>query len=77
LKDWNMRALVELANEKCGFLPDGKKYCLKVPGFLGGEYGGENLAIAPLVEIVRISGDIAKQTAELPEGATIRLKVTD
>jgi Domain of unknown function (DUF1851) len=77
LRDWYMRALAEKAKEKCGLLPDGKKYCLKIPDFLGGEYGGDNLATASLVELVRISGDLAKQTDELPDGATIRLKVVD
>lgn len=77
LHDWYMRALVQLAHEKCGPLVEGKKYCLKTPGFLGGEYGGDNLAIAPLVELVRISGDIAKQTQDLPDGAKVRLRVVD
>lgn len=54
-----------------------RKYCLKVPSFLGGEYGGDNLAIAPLIEIIGISGDIAKQTAGLPDCATIKLQVVD
>jgi hypothetical protein len=45
LHDWYMRALVELAQEKCGQLPDGKKYCLKIPGFLGVEYGGDPILL--------------------------------
>ena len=48
-----------------------------MPSFLGGEYGGDNLAIAPLIEIIGISGDIAKQTAGLPDCATIKLQVVD
>lgn len=77
LRDWYMNALIDLAREKCGPLPKGKKYCLKIPGLLGGEYGGDNLAISPLVELVRISGEIAKQTNDLPDGAKIKLKVVD
>ena len=77
LHDWYMRALVQLAHEKFGPLVEGKKYCLKIPRFLGGEYGGDNLAIAPLVELVRISGNIAKQTQDLPDGAKVRLRVVD
>ncbi|MBU1396083.1 MAG: DUF1851 domain-containing protein [Gammaproteobacteria bacterium] len=77
LHDWYMRALVELAREKCGPLSEGRKYCLKIPGLLGGEYGGDNIATAPLVELVRISGDIAKQTHGLPDGAAVKLKVVD
>jgi hypothetical protein len=77
LHDWYMRALVDLAREKCGPLPEEKKYCLKIPGLLGGEYGGDNLAISPLVELVRISGEIAKQTKDIPDGTKIKLKVVD
>ena len=77
LHDWYMTALVSLANDKCGPLAEGRKYCLKIPGALGGEYGGDNLATAPLVELVRMSGDIARQINELPDGAQVKLRVVD
>ena len=77
LHGWYMRALVELARENCGPLPEGKKYCLKIPGHLGGEYGADNLSTIPLVELVRISGEIAQQTKNLPDGAKAELKVVD
>lgn len=77
LHDWYMRALVDLAREKFGPLPEGRKYCLKIPGFLGGEYGGDNLATAPLIELVRLSGDIAKQTHDLPAGTNVKLRFVD
>ena len=77
LHDWYMTALVSLANDKCGPLAEGRKYCLKIPGVLGGEYGGDNLATAPLVELVRMSGDIARQIKELPDGAQVKLRVVD
>lgn len=77
LHDWNMRTIVEFAEKKCGALPEGKKYCLKIPGILGGEYGGDNLGTATLAELVRISGHVAKQTTDLPDGAKVTLKVID
>lgn len=77
LEDWYMQALVDLASEKLGSLPEGRKYCLKIPGFLGGEYGGDNLATAPLIELVRLSGDIAQQTHNLPPGTSIQLRFVD
>lgn len=77
LHDWYMRALVDLACDKLGPLPQGRKYCLKIPGFLGGEYGGDNLAIAPLIELVRLSGDIARQTHELPTGTGVKLRFVE
>ena len=77
LRDWYMRNLVELAFQKCGPLPEGRKYCLKIPGFLGGDYDGDNIATAPLVELIRMSGDIARQTRDLPGGTSVELKVVD
>lgn len=77
LEDWHMSQLVAQARERCGPLTDGRKYCLRIPGVLGGEYGGSNLATAPQVELVRISGDIARQIADLPDGATVRFRFVE
>ena len=51
LRDWHMSALVDYAHERLGVLPDGRKYCLKIPGVLGGEYGGDNVATIGLEEL--------------------------
>jgi len=77
LRDWCMSDLVEYAQTKCGPLSEGRKYCLKIPGLLGGEYGGENIATAPLVEIIRMSGHIAQETKDLPDGSAVKLTVSD
>lgn len=75
LRDWHMSALVDEAFEKLGVLPEGRTYCLKIPGVLGGEYGGDNLATIELEELVRASGNIAQQIKDLPNGAKVRLKI--
>ena len=77
LEDWYMQALVEQAKESFGELPEGRKYCLVIPGALGGEYGISNIKTAPLVDLVRFSGDLAKQIKDLPDGAEIQLRVVD
>jgi hypothetical protein len=77
LRDWHMRSLVEQAREKCGPLPEGRKYCLKIPAILGGQYGGENFATISLVELIRASGHLARQIKDLPDGAKVHLRVTD
>lgn len=59
LHDWYMTEVVHLARNTLGPLPHGRKYCLKVPSALGGKYGRDNLATAPLVELIRFSGDAA------------------
>jgi hypothetical protein len=77
LHDWYMSALVSLAVDQCGPLADGRKYCLKIPGILGGAYGGDNLATAQQAELVRFSGDVARQIEELPDGAQVKLRVVE
>ena len=77
LEDWYMQSLVEQAKEHLGPLTEGRKYFLVTPGILGGEYGINNIKTAPLIEIIRLSGDIGKQIKDLPEGSKIELKVVD
>jgi hypothetical protein len=76
LRDWAMRDLVDQAFQRLGALAPGRKYCLKIPGVLGGEYGGDNLGTKSLDELIRASGHIAQQIADLPDGTSIRLSVT-
>ncbi|WP_417442054.1 DUF1851 domain-containing protein [Idiomarina sp.] len=75
LEDWCMETLVEQARASLGELSEGTKYSLVIPGVLGGEYAISNIKIAPLVELVRFSGDVAKQIDDLPDGAEIQLRV--
>jgi hypothetical protein len=77
LQDWYMEELVHQARERLGALPPGSKYCLKIPGTLGGEYGGDNLAIISHDELISASGHIALQIKDLPDGAKITLSVVD
>jgi hypothetical protein len=75
LHDWYIKNLVAQAKDLLGPLPEGRKYCLKIPGVLGGEYGGSNLATVPLVELIRFSGDVAKQIKDLPDGAQVKFQI--
>jgi hypothetical protein len=77
LHGWYMRELVSQARASLGSLRPGYKYGLKIPALLGGEYGGSNLASTPLQDLVSLSGTIAKQIAGLPDGAKVRLIVTE
>jgi hypothetical protein len=77
LRDWHMIELLAQAKERVGTLRPGYKYCLKIPGLLGGEYGGDNLASIPIGELISASGHIARQVAELPDGAKVRLTIVD
>ncbi len=75
LEDWYMRLLVERTQNHLGEPGEGDKYCLVTPGPLGGEYGVANIKTAPLIEIIRLSGDIAFQIKDLEDGAKIRFKL--
>ncbi|MBE9099847.1 T6SS immunity protein Tdi1 domain-containing protein [Vacuolonema iberomarrocanum] len=77
LSDWYMSRLVESAERELGTLSVGRKYCLVIPGVLGGTYDVSNIKTIPLVELIRFSGDLARQIENLPDGMEIKLKVAD
>ncbi len=77
LHDWYASTLVNQARDIVGPLSPGRKYCPKIPGPLGGEYGGSNLGSISLAELIDISGDIARQIEALPDGSKIHLKVIE
>jgi hypothetical protein len=72
--DWQMKALVKAAKRKLGKLEQGRKYCLKIPAILSGEYSEENLETVSQIEQIGFSGNIARQIHNLPDGAKIELK---
>jgi hypothetical protein len=60
LHGWYMTELVTMAREKLGPLASGRKYCMTVPRAFGGEAGGDNFATAPLLDLIRFSGEGAR-----------------
>jgi len=77
LHDWYMKNLVAIASSKLGPLSEERKYCLKIPGALGGQYEESNLATISLSELVRATGHLAHEVRDLPDGAQVRLQITD
>ncbi|WP_028578880.1 T6SS immunity protein Tdi1 domain-containing protein [Desulfogranum japonicum] len=77
LEDWYMRALVEQTTQHLGPLSEGQKYCLVIPGIIGGEYAISNIKKVSMIELVRFSGDLACQIKGLSDGAQVQLKVVD
>lgn len=74
LHDWYMKAIVGKAAAELGPLPSGKKYCLKIPGPLGGDYDVPNFGICSHKKLVGFSGYLAKEIKDLPEGAKVKFK---
>lgn len=75
--DWEMVSLLEAAKNSLGELPLGQKYCLKVPGILGGAYELENIGTVPFDELISFSGDLGYQCKDLADGTQVILEVVD
>jgi len=74
VEDWFMATMVEEAKQSLGELKPDYKYHLSVPGALDGEYSGDNITTAPLLEMIRFSGDLGKRINELADGTEIKFK---
>ncbi len=74
VEDWFMATIVAEAKESLGELGPDEKYHLSVPGILDGDYSGENVVKAPLLEMIRFSGDLGKRIDELADGTEIKFK---
>ena len=68
LDDWYMPAMVDLAEAALGPLFDDRSYCLKIPRSLGGDFQRDNLAMAPLAQLIRFAGEGAQQFDGVPGG---------
>ena len=75
--DLFMTPLVCDAVARLGAPDPGYSFQLVRPGALGGSYDVDNVRIAPTLEILSFSGDIAQQIKDLPEGANVRLNIVD
>ncbi|MGB0865737.1 MAG: T6SS immunity protein Tdi1 domain-containing protein [Granulosicoccaceae bacterium] len=77
LEDWHMIAMLSQAKIRLGELAEGEKFCLKVPGILGGDYVGKNVIKAPLEVVIASAGRLGKHIADKAEGTKIDLKEVD
>ena len=69
LHGWYMTERVTMARDMLGPLSTGRKYCMKVPSVLGGKYGADNLATAPLSALIRFCGEVAQHMDGRAESA--------
>ncbi len=77
LEDWHMIAMVTEAKKRLGELEIDQKFCLSVPGILGGDYIGSNVIKAPLTSIIESAGRLGQHVRELADGAKINLADVD
>lgn len=74
---WRADTLVEAAAQRLGAPAMGEVYSLTPEAMVAGDYAHENLVRVDLVRLIHISGDLARQTRDLPEGALVNVKVID
>lgn len=73
---WRADALVEAATQRLGFTALGEVYSRTLSAILSGDYEPENLVRIDLVDLIYLTGDLARQTRDLPDGARVQLKAT-
>jgi len=76
-EDWYMISLVEAAKGKYGVLPKDRKFCLKIPGVLGGKYEISNVGTISLKVLIEFSGHVASEIKDLPDGTKIEFMFTE
>ncbi len=74
---WRADALVDAATERLGFTAMGEVYSRTVSALLSGDYGHEHLLRISLVELIYLTGDLARQVHDLPDGAQVQVKVIE
>jgi hypothetical protein len=74
---WQAVALVDAARERLGGCPEGSVYSLRPLALIEGNYRHDELCILPLAELISFTGEIARQTKDLPPGSQFRIKIVD
>ncbi|CRM65422.1 DUF1851 domain-containing protein [Pseudomonas fluorescens] len=77
LRGWYLQPMAEQAEKMLGPLAPGEVYHFVISPVLGGEYDMSNVRCINHVEQIRFCGDLALQIRDLPDGATVRLRVVD
>lgn len=74
--DWFMPGLVAALHDAGKYPTEGQCFTYAIyPVFAEGKYEVGNFAVVPIKEHFGLSGDLHRQIASLPEGATVRLQM--
>ncbi|MYL99774.1 hypothetical protein GR702_18610 [Novosphingobium sp. FGD1] len=71
---WQADALVSAAAARLGPPAMGEVYSLRPQALIAGDYSPDMLIRIDLVDLIYLSGDIARQIRDLPDGAPVRLR---
>lgn len=74
---WQLRPLVDDCRRAGKTLEDEQCYAFTTPPLLGGDYAAANIWVAPWREWFAFTADLFQQTKDLPDGTSVRFRVTD
>ena len=74
---WSGGALVDAARNRFGELPEGHVFNLEPLALLQGQYEADQMCVLPLEDLIRFTGDAARQLKDLSDGAQFQVKVVD
>ena len=74
---WQLRPLADECHRAGKLLADEQCYAFTTPLVLGGKYDAENVWVAEWKEWFSFTADLFQQIKDLPDGATVSLKVVD
>jgi len=77
VQDWFMLNLLQKLIDTGAVRRANQVFGFVIPPVLGGEYSKENIRAVSLPDYLNFTGDVAQQIADLPDGATVQLKVVE
>ncbi len=72
---WRADAHVAAADARLGATRVGQVYGFTPQALVAGDYAAANMVCIELATYIRLTGDLAKQIKDLPEGAQVRIEV--
>jgi hypothetical protein len=63
--------------QKYGSLAEEQRLCAKIPFVAGGDFKLENLFVCSSLKAIELRADIASQIRNMPDGAKVRIRVSD
>ena len=72
---WQLRPLADECRRAGKLLSEGRCYAFTTLPVLGGDYTAENVWVAPWEEWFGLTADVYRLIRDLPDGASIQLKV--
>lgn len=76
-KLWDAPGVVEQARVTHGDPPRGSVFTYEIAAMVEGDYSTDRMCILPLEELVLVSGSLANQIKDLPDGSQIAIEIEE